>query len=171
MGKPAVPVPTQLSVSQGYTIGEPDKKPPASSVTLAPSVGGIAQKNFPILCGVDAQTGSIAYAGGTLSFVIPLPNLPAPFVVGQSDKAQFLVALAGFAFPAGTADAVISVALTPQALAGNTPIVTASGGFLRQGATYTGWQVLVTAAAVAGSAGTLTVGVSAWLYDSPLVQQ
>jgi hypothetical protein len=123
------------------------------------------------LCGVDTQSGSVPYAGDLATFTIPLPNLPAPFTVGPSDKAQFVVALMSFAFPFGSPDHAVSVVLTPQALNGTTPIVTAAGGILRQGQIYTGWQVVVNAYSDQSTAGTLTVGVSAWIYDSPLIQQ
>lgn len=170
MAKPGVPTPTQLSVSKGFTVGIPDKKPKTQTTALSPLVGGLQRATLPIVCGVDAQSGSIPYAGGTVSFTIPLPNFPAPFTVGPSDQAQFLVALSSFAFPVGTSDAAVSVTLTPQALNGTTPIVTGPGGILRQGTTYTGWQVLVSAAAALGTSGTLTVAVSAWLYDTLLTQ-
>lgn len=171
MGKPGVPVVTQLSVAKGYTVGDPNKRPKTQTTTLSPVVGGIPRAQLPVLCGVDAQSGSVVYSSGvgTFSFLIPLPNLPAPFVVGPSDTAQFLVALSSIAMPAG--DAVVEVTLTPQALQGTNPVVTGPGGVLRQGATYTGWQVLVSGSALNATSGGMTVGVLAWLYDSPLVQQ
>ncbi len=171
MAKPGVPVSTQLSVSQGFTVGDPKLKPKAQTIALSPLIGGLQRATLPVLCGVDAQSGSVQYSSGvgTFSFLIPLPNLPAPFTVGPSDKAQFIVALAGIQMPAG--DALVEVTLTPQALNGTTPIVTAAGGILRQGQVYTGWQVLVSGSALTATSGPMVVGVSAWIYDSPLTQQ
>ena len=182
MAKPGVPTTTQLSVSQGFTVGDPEKKPQAQTIALSPLVGGLQRATFPVLCGVDTQSGSVfsnGFVGESLyTILIPLPNLPAPFVVGPSDKAQFIVALSSFSVdPANvTAWSFLTVSLTPQALCGTTPVVTGPGGVLRQGTTYTGWQVsanilLHSPSPNPGGNYQISVGVSAWIYDSPLTRQ
>jgi hypothetical protein len=171
VGKPAVPVRTQLSVAQGYTVGEPNKKPPATTVSLAPVIGDTPSAKFPIVCGADMQSGSTPFNPGvstSFSVLIALPNMPSSFTVGPSDTAQFFVTLVSIVLPG--VDTLTALTLAPQALTSTGTLPITTGGILRQGATYTGWSVLVTGIAQGASTGTLTVGVSAVLYDTVLSQ-
>lgn len=171
--KPAITKTPERTTTQ-YTVGDPTKTLDVSTASTAPNLGSlIANPNQMTLVGADVQSGTAAVgalatgASQAFSIRIPFPNIPTPFVVGTTDDAWFIVNTVYITH--GIAHLVIGQwTIQPQSYTKRGTAVFGSTEHLQVSQTFTGWAALVSGnlvAQAASAAGTLTVRVSAALYD------